>query len=304
MNRKLLTALLVAIFAFALLPAAAVHANDNISVTINGVAVEFEGQPPIIVDSRTLVPVRAVFEALGFYVGWDPDTQTATLTSDSHVVVISIGSAIFTTNGEEMPPLDVYAQIIGGSTMLPIRAVLESVGYEVDWDDETNTVLITYEIPKDLPAQSRMGRWDEITIIGDANFTRRTQEAIDLIKTGAPDLYEEILHYLGIVRQYYNSGMWFWLDPPEFRVGTASYTASVIWYASIIIHDAIHSRQAYENPLTFNDIHSQLWHDAEMEALNYQIKFFRLIDAPQRYINHIEHVRDNPWWLQHVTWRR
>ena len=298
MYKKLLAAALAAIFVFAILPAAALHANDNIAVTINGVPVNFTDQTPVIVDNRTLVPVADVFRTLGFTVDWDDELWQVTLTKNEYRIDIIIDSKTFFVNNAPHT-LDVPAQIINSRTMLPIRLVLESVGYEVDWDAAASIVLITYEAEI---AQSRMGMWDEITIIGDADFTRRTQEAIDLIKTGAPDLYEEILHYLGIVRQYYYSGMWFWLDPPEFRVGTPSYTASVIWYASIIIHDAIHSRQAYENPRTFDDIHSQLWHDAEMEALEYQIKFFRLIDAPQSYINHIEHVRDNPWWLGDVTW--
>ncbi|MCL2376171.1 MAG: leucine-rich repeat domain-containing protein [Defluviitaleaceae bacterium] len=138
--RKIMTAALAFMLVWAAAPIA-LHANE-ISVTIDGAAVDFEGQPPIIVDGRTLVPVRGVFEALGFDVGWEQETQTATLTSDDYVVVISIGSDVFTTNGEEIP-LDVPAQIIEDRTLLPIRAVLESVGYEVDWDGDTRTVLVT-----------------------------------------------------------------------------------------------------------------------------------------------------------------
>jgi len=114
---------------------------SDIRVTIDGVAVDFEGQPPTIVDGRTLVPVRGVFEALGFDVEWEQSTQTATLTSADYVVVISIGSEVFATNGANHA-LDVPAQIIDGRTMLPIRAVLESVGLYVDWDGGTSTVLV------------------------------------------------------------------------------------------------------------------------------------------------------------------
>jgi len=94
------------------------------------------------VDGRTLVPVRGVFEELGFEVDWYQPTQTATLTSSNYTVIISIGSPNFTTNGGSLP-LDVPAQIIGGRTMLPIRAVVESVGYYVDWDGATSTVIIS-----------------------------------------------------------------------------------------------------------------------------------------------------------------
>jgi len=114
----------------------------EINVTINGEPVVFDGQNPTIVDGRTLVPVRGVFEHLGFDVDWNQGTQTAYLTSADYVVAISIGSAEFTTNGASYA-LDVPAQIIDGRTMLPIRAVLESVGYNVGWDGHTQTVIIT-----------------------------------------------------------------------------------------------------------------------------------------------------------------
>ena len=152
--KKLMLAALVFMLAWVIAPVA-LQANE-ISVTIDGVTVDFDGQPPIIVDGRTLVPVRGVFEALGFEVEWQQETQTATLMSDEYIVIISIGNDIFTTNGEEMP-LDVPAQIIEDRTLLPIRAVLESVGHYVGWNNATRTVIVETEtsfisvrIPREL----------------------------------------------------------------------------------------------------------------------------------------------------------
>ncbi|MDR2182676.1 MAG: copper amine oxidase N-terminal domain-containing protein, partial [Clostridiales bacterium] len=78
--RRIATLILTVIFAFGL-GAAAVYANDGntISVAIEGVAVDFDGQGPVIVDDRTLVPVRGVFEQLGFEVDWDGDARQAIL---------------------------------------------------------------------------------------------------------------------------------------------------------------------------------------------------------------------------------
>ncbi|MDR2183032.1 MAG: peptidylprolyl isomerase [Clostridiales bacterium] len=155
---KMLLSATVLALALGIFMPAALYANE-VSVTIDGVLVEFEDQGPAIVDGRTLVPVRGVFEALGFYVDWDQDAQTATLTASKDVVlwafeeqyntmdvidvevIITIGNEIFTTNGEEFE-LDVPAQLVEGRTMLPIRHVLESVGHFVDWDDDTSTVII------------------------------------------------------------------------------------------------------------------------------------------------------------------
>jgi len=137
------------IFSFALalvmlftMQAVSVFANDVISVTTNGQAVTFTDQAPVIVDGRTLVPVAGVFQALGFETAWDATTQQVTVTRANTVIVITIGSDTFTTNGV-VHNLDVPAQIIGGRTMLPIAAVVSSAGYNVSWNGETRTVVIT-----------------------------------------------------------------------------------------------------------------------------------------------------------------
>ncbi|MCL2366666.1 MAG: copper amine oxidase N-terminal domain-containing protein [Oscillospiraceae bacterium] len=116
-------------------------AAPTVGVTVDGRPVSFVDQPPVIIDGRTLVPVRGVFEALGFEVDWESSTQRATLTREGDTVVITVGSAAFTTNGVTHT-LDVPAQIINGRTMLPFRAVVESVGYSVGWDAASQTVVI------------------------------------------------------------------------------------------------------------------------------------------------------------------
>ena len=150
MKKGTLAIALAIICALSLIRAIAIHANDGINVTINGQRVNFNGQGPVVVDGRTLVPVRGVFEALGFHVEWDGNARQATLTSAGHVVKLIIGSTSFTTN-DEPHTLDVSAQMINGSTMLPIRAVLESVGYYLDWNGVARTVIIS---DQPIPAQS------------------------------------------------------------------------------------------------------------------------------------------------------
>jgi uncharacterized protein YkwD len=119
-------------------------------VTIDGEPVIFANQPPTAVGIRVLVPVRGVFEAIGFDVGWDTPSQTVTLTSDEYIVKIVLESDVFTTNGVPHE-LDVPAQGINGSVMLPIRRVLESVGYAVSWDSATDTVVVESPAPISVP---------------------------------------------------------------------------------------------------------------------------------------------------------
>ena len=114
--------------------------NETITVTIDGKTISFD-QPPIIVSGRTLVPVRAVVEAMGGEVCWDDVTQTATLILGEDIIKLTIDNTTAYLNDEEKI-LDVAPQIINSRTLMPIRFVAESFDYQVDWDEETQTVLI------------------------------------------------------------------------------------------------------------------------------------------------------------------
>ena len=114
--------------------------SDNIGVTVNGAEVSFD-QPPIIVDNRTLVPLRAIFEAMGATVDWDQETQTVTSSKGDISVSLTIGSNTMYKNGSPVE-LDVPAQVVNGRTLVPVRAVSEAFGADVDWNQDTKTVII------------------------------------------------------------------------------------------------------------------------------------------------------------------
>jgi hypothetical protein len=97
--------------------------------------------PPTVVDGRTLVPVRAIFEALGATVDWDNTTRTATGKRGDTTVVIQIGNTTAYVNGEAKT-LDVPAQLINGRTMVPARFVSEALGCEVTWYQKTQTAAV------------------------------------------------------------------------------------------------------------------------------------------------------------------
>jgi len=115
--------------------------EHTIYVYIDGQRINFNDQHPIIQNDRALVPVRGVFEHLDYKVDWDVATNTVSLVNDVNVVTITVGKSAFITN-ETTYNLDVPASIINGRTMLPLRALLESIGYSVYWDGNKNTVFI------------------------------------------------------------------------------------------------------------------------------------------------------------------
>jgi len=89
-----------------------------------------------------MVPLRAIFEALGAEVDWNASTQTVTGTKGSTVVQLTIGSTSPTVNGVVVP-IDQPGVVIEERTMVPLRFVGESLGVTVEWDGPTSTITIT-----------------------------------------------------------------------------------------------------------------------------------------------------------------
>ena len=89
---------------------------------------------PLVVEGRTLVPVRFISESIGAQVGWDDDTQTVTVDYQNTNISLKIGEKAYMVNGEEKM-FDVPAMTMYDRTMLPLRAVTEALGKQVFWDD-------------------------------------------------------------------------------------------------------------------------------------------------------------------------
>jgi len=270
-------------------------ASTPANVTVNGRRLTFTDQHPVILHDRVLVPLRDVFEYLGFYVTWNPQTQVVTMANRRFAITVTIGSYSFVVNGEQRP-LDAPAQIINERTMLPIRAILESADFIVSWNNSTRTVRILTPL---------VGNWDEIVINGDALFTANIAAALELIRNGPPETYALVMRYIGAITQGPHSGMWFRLVPPTFVVARRTYTSSTTWLAGVIVHDAVHSMQYHRHLARYgHPVPREVYFgmDAEMEALEIQIDFLIAIGAPQNEINHAKSLRGTVWWDELPTW--
>lgn len=138
--KKILLKSAVCIGIFASIAGVCAHAAP--SVELNGKAIEFTDQEPIIVDNRTLIPVRDVLEAMGAEVDWLEDERTVIAMRGLSSVTIRINDSNIIANGEPAA-IDVPAQIINSRTMLPARAVVEALGGNVEWDAASQKVIIT-----------------------------------------------------------------------------------------------------------------------------------------------------------------
>ena len=114
--------------------------KSEIKVTLNGKKLSFD-QPPVIENGRTLVPLRAIFEALGAEIAWDSETQTIRAIRYGTYVELQIGSNEMKVNSE-IKVLDVPAKTINDRTMVPARAIAEAFGCSVSWDADNNAVII------------------------------------------------------------------------------------------------------------------------------------------------------------------
>ena len=79
----------------------AVLADDTIKVVINGENLNMD-QPPVLTEGRTLVPLRAIFEALGAKVEWDDSTKTATGVLGATTVSLQINNTNAKVNGKDI----------------------------------------------------------------------------------------------------------------------------------------------------------------------------------------------------------
>lgn len=144
MKQKLFLIMLAIIM---LLPIAfQASANTNIIVYLNNEEIIFDVEP-VIVDDRTMVPMRAIAEKLGATVTWDDNTKTAHAYNydESKGVSVTVGSSYMTDIYNKVITLDAPAIVNNGRTLVPLRAVAEAFKCEVHWDGQTRTVKIYSE---------------------------------------------------------------------------------------------------------------------------------------------------------------
>lgn len=114
---------------------------DNITVLLNGSPMQFE-QEPMIQNDSTLIPFRAIFEKLDMTVQWFPDERRVTAQKEDVTITLFIDNPVMYVN-TDIVELNTPPIIYNDYTLVPLRAVSEAAGAEVDWDGASRTVTIT-----------------------------------------------------------------------------------------------------------------------------------------------------------------
>ena len=117
---------------------------NNPIMKVNGINTEIdkgEGTKPVIINGRTLVPVRAIIEAFDGEVRWNGATRTVTLNMENDTIELEIGDSVAYFN-DKAYTLDAPPCIINERTMLPIRFIAENFNIAVAWNNDTKTVFL------------------------------------------------------------------------------------------------------------------------------------------------------------------
>lgn len=117
---------------------------EEIKIKVNGNELTNLELPPLSINDRTMVPARAVFEALGAELVWNEDTKEVYVTKDNNIIVLQIDNKTGNKNGTAFE-MDMPPKIINDRTTIPVRAVSEALGCKVDWDSENRIVNIEEE---------------------------------------------------------------------------------------------------------------------------------------------------------------
>lgn len=159
-----------------------VAAEENITVLLNGTELSFD-VPPQLINDRTMVPMRAIFEALDCEVRWDASILTASATSRDGIKIIftlwnptmrivkgeilNYNGSINTAGTTERIELDVPPQLVDGRTLVPVHAIVEGLGADVAWDEYNKRVIIRQETEIDIDDVDVQKIFND-TLTGDA----------------------------------------------------------------------------------------------------------------------------------------
>ncbi len=134
----------------------------TVTIEVKDEEIAIGDMPAIILEGRTLVPIKEVFESEGFgaKVEWNHERKEVTVTYNGNTIVVAINSNVAYVNGEKKQIDPDNAKVVPklirdtskqyAKTMIPLRFVSETLGYEVAWDPQTYTAAII--APESEPA--------------------------------------------------------------------------------------------------------------------------------------------------------
>ena len=116
--------------------------SETVTVEVNGFDVFFPDQQPNIIDERTFIPIRFVMEELQARVDWIEETNAVSISRGETSLIVQIGNTWLYANNGVNVKMDVAPIMLSDRTLVPIRFIAEALGSEVQWEEESNKVII------------------------------------------------------------------------------------------------------------------------------------------------------------------
>lgn len=225
-----------------------VKENPDLKIMINGKIGEYT-DTPIIINERTLLPLRALLINLGIkndeqHIIWDKTDRSITIFDEGNKETgekpVKVFLKIDSTNAfvnDKAVALDAPAILYKDRTYIPARFIAQSLGREVVWDGETSTVLIQEKVKfdkikgileKSNASMSEVKRarfsYDETSFNSDGEAPALSSSGL-----GEVDIAKKVLHFklnvlsLGQNSETYfangavyvkNSGYYEWIKSP------------------------------------------------------------------------------------------
>lgn len=209
-----------------------VCAEKDISVFVDGEKISFD-QAPFIKDNRTLVPLRAIFEALGCRVEYDAELKMVHATRGTqYSLSLTIGETDLYKNGKIIT-MDVPAMIVNSRTFVPLRAISEALDTDVEWDGELRKITVKnrigYGIKTHYLAKDYLAADGTVLIRYFYAYPELpNQENSEKIKALNQSFYERaVLHQQGMEEE--------WLSVAEEAYAMAQ-ADGLMWYAYVCEH--------------------------------------------------------------------
>lgn len=210
-----------------------------VNVTLNGENINCAsyGQPATIIDGRTMVPLRAIFETLGADIVWDKNTRTVLSVKDETLVELTVGQKELIKNGKKTV-IDVPAVIMNDRTLVPVRAVAEAFNVYVEWDKDSRTVILTSldkigTVSRKVKVESQL---DEETIFGAFFFGMNLQECWNALSEKDEKKITPLSESLCEIEVLNNNGIYLGTDSVQ-NVKKAVFTFAHNYLYSVKIYD-------------------------------------------------------------------
>lgn len=169
------------------------YAAKEVKIEIDGKEMVPKDMPAVIIDGRTMLPMRQIAQELGCEVNWNEAAKQIYVMRGSDIIVFTVDSKTGYENGKEFT-MDVPATIVNDRTMLPVRALADALHLNIKWDDPNRIVSIQSgdTVVKDEPKAPESGQITAGTLTGIQTPSAKDADQTFTIQADAPiERYEK-----------------------------------------------------------------------------------------------------------------